>query len=615
MKNVFRKTLALITTTALFATMSISAFAAKFPDVGETDYGWAIEAIETMADEGIIKGYEDGTFNPAKTVSKLESPVLLSRILGSAKEETARISESSWDVYGEEIAEFELPYGEEEISYLLGRGVLSVEELEDYIDKDNRDVALKRYEIAILLTKAVDAEKSLKAEIYSSLTYADADDIPAQAKKYVAYVTEAELMNGMEDNTFVPNGTVTRAQAAVVLFKLRNSTQYEFKKGVVSSISPTSRQIKVQVDEENIISHFITTETIIRYNGVVIGINDISVGYDAVLTYKSGKLYAIDFTDALIDDIIKASFAGSATSTAKGTTVTVNVIGDTDITVPTEKTIFKLSENCVITFNNNTCSLASIKPGSYVKLTVKEGEVTVIEAQNKESTFSGRIDEVILDPVYKLRIEANGGNVDEYLLDSGVKVTRNGKSVSAREVLAGDTVSVTTNYGIIKSIVASSRQTKKTGVIKEVIISKSPKITLTSEGIDTTYYVTTDAKITLSGKDATFYDLRVGLSTSVELESDTVVAIESVVSDEIITWAGTVTLVNSSYGLIQIEFMDVVTGHTRTESVFVKSTATIVDYETQKTKKLAAVTPGMKVNVTGTMQTGLFEANTIIIIG
>ena len=258
-------------TFCIMVAAPISAFAAKFPDVTETDYGWAIEAIETMADEGIIKGYEDGTFNPAKTVSKLESLVLLSRILGSGKEETARISEASWDVYGEEIAEFELPYGNEEIAYLLGRGVVSVEELEDYIDKSNRDVALKRYEIAILLTKAVDAEKDLKAEIASSLTYADADDIPAQAKKYVAYVTEAELMNGMEDNTFAPNATVTRAQAAVVLFKLRNSTQYEFKKGVVSLISPTSRQIKVQIDEENIISHFITTETIIRYNGVVIG--------------------------------------------------------------------------------------------------------------------------------------------------------------------------------------------------------------------------------------------------------------------------------------------------------------------------------------------------------
>jgi len=182
-------------------------------------------------------------------------------------------------------------------------------------------------------------------------------------------------------------------------------------------------------------------------------------------------------------------------------------------------------------------------------------------------------------------------------------------------VLAGDTVSVTTSYGIIKSLVATSRASAKTGIIKEVIISSTPKLTLTYDGVDTTYYVTTDAEITLSGVKSTFYDLRVGQATTIKLDSDTVVAIESAASDEVVTWAGTVTLVNSSYGLIQLEFVDAATGQTRTESVFVKDKATIVDYATQKTKKLSAVTAGMKVNVTGTMQTGLFEANTVIIIG
>ena len=67
MKKQTKKALAVITAAALSVTMSISAFAAKFPDVTEKTYPWAIEAIESMADEGIIKGYEDGTFNPAKT--------------------------------------------------------------------------------------------------------------------------------------------------------------------------------------------------------------------------------------------------------------------------------------------------------------------------------------------------------------------------------------------------------------------------------------------------------------------------------------------------------------------------------------------------------------------
>ena len=615
MKKQTKKAFAVITAAALSVTMSISAFAAKFPDVTEKTYPWAIDAIESMADEGIIKGYEDGSFNPAKTVSKLESLVLISRILGVNNEKTSRIVEAAWDVYGEDIAEYELPYGKDEIAYLLGKNVISVDELEEYIDAAHRDDALKRYEVAILLTKAMDAEAALKAELATGLEYADTSDIPANAKKYVAYVSDQELMQGMEDNKFAPNDTVTRAQAAVVLHKLKNTTDYEFKTGIVSAVDQTTRQIKIKEAEDSVLSHYLTADTIVRYNGTIIGINDISVGYDAVVTYKSGKLYSVDFTDALIDDVIKGAFSGSANSTAKGTTITVNVIGDNDTQLSSEKTTFKLSDECVITYNNNTCALASIKAGSYVKLTVKEGIVTVLEAQNKENTFSGRVDEVILEPVYKLRIEANGGEVDEYLLNSEVKVTRNGKTVSVREVLAGDTVSVTTSYGIIKSLVATSRASAKTGIIKEVIISSTPKLTLTYDGVDTTYYVTTDAEITLSGVKSTFYDLRVGQATTIKLDSDTVVAIESAASDEVVTWAGTVTLVNSSYGLIQLEFTDAVTGQTRTESVFVKDKATIVDYATQKTKKLSAVTPGMKVNVTGTMQTGLFEANTVIIIG
>ncbi len=615
MKKQTKKAFAVITAAALSVTMSISAFAAKFPDVTEKTYPWAVEAIESMADEGIIKGYEDGSFNPAKTVSKLESLVLISRILGVNNEKTSRITEAAWDVYGEAIAEYELPYGKDEIAYLLGKKVLSVDELEEYIGAAHRDDALKRYEVAILLTKAMDAEASLKAELAGELEYADTSDIPANAKKYVAYVSSQDLMQGMEDNKFAPNDTVTRAQAAVVLYKLQQITDYEFKTGIVSAVDQTTRQIKIKEAEDSILSHYITTDTIVRYNGTIIGINDISVGYDAVVTYKAGKLYSVDFTDALIDDVIKGAFSGSANSTAKGNTVTINVIGENDTQIPTEKTTFKLSDECVITYNNNTCSLASIKAGSYVKLTVKEGLVTVLEAQNKENTFSGRVDEVILEPVYKLRIEANGGEVDDYLLNSEVKVTRNGKTVSVREVLAGDTVSVTTSYGIIKSLVATSRASAKTGIIKEVIISSTPKLTLTYDGVDTTYYVTTDAEITLSGVKSTFYDLRVGQATTIKLDSDTVVAIESAASDEVVTWAGTVTLVNSSYGLIQLEFVDAATGQTRTESVFVKDKATIVDYATQKTKKLSAVTAGMKVNVTGTMQTGLFEANTVIIIG
>ena len=119
MKNVMKKIVAVASAATMCVTLSLTSFAAKFPDVTKDNYPWAIDAIELMADEGIIKGYEDGTFNPAKTVSKLESLVLVSRILGVGNAANERVVEAAWDVYGDDVAEYELPYGANEVAYLI----------------------------------------------------------------------------------------------------------------------------------------------------------------------------------------------------------------------------------------------------------------------------------------------------------------------------------------------------------------------------------------------------------------------------------------------------------------------------------------------------------------
>ena len=81
MKKYLKKAIAVLTAATMVLTFGMTAFASVFPDVTEENYPWAIEAIESMAEDGIVKGYEDGKFLPANTVSKLESLVLISRIL------------------------------------------------------------------------------------------------------------------------------------------------------------------------------------------------------------------------------------------------------------------------------------------------------------------------------------------------------------------------------------------------------------------------------------------------------------------------------------------------------------------------------------------------------
>lgn len=50
----------------------------KFIDVPETH--WAYKAIEELAEMGIINGYEDGTFQPNKPVTRAEVAAIITRL-------------------------------------------------------------------------------------------------------------------------------------------------------------------------------------------------------------------------------------------------------------------------------------------------------------------------------------------------------------------------------------------------------------------------------------------------------------------------------------------------------------------------------------------------------
>lgn len=615
MKNYFKKAVAAIAAATMTLTIGLTSFASVFPDVTKETYPWAIDAIESMAENGIILGYDDGTFNPAKTVSKLESLVLISRILGFSDENNESLVTSGIDFYGAEIDKYNLNYGHDEIAFLLMKGVITIDELDEYISELNRNDGLKRYEVAVLLTKALDYAVSVSSVNAETMKYTDVSEIPANAKKHVAYVSEIGLMQGLEDGRFAPNDTVTRAQAAVVLYKLQAMTSYTYNAGIVASVDQKTRVIKLQKDSETI-SITASSGTILRYKGQSIGINDVEIGFDSVVTYKDGSVYAIDFTDAMIDEIVYGSFISSGSNTVNGITITLYELDEYDTDVDTNKRVtYKVDKNAIITYNDNACTLSSLKPSNYLKLTVEQGIVTVIEAKAKDSKISGRVNKVILEPVYMLSIEDNDGNINDYLVSSNVSIRKNNASVSAREILEGDSVSITLAYDRISSVVATSKTTSKSGVIKEVVISATPRITISVDGTEISYSVTNDASITVGGIASSFYDLRVGMSVQYTLESDTIVLLKTTASSDVTTWEGTVVLVNASYGLLQIEFVDPLTGATRNESVFVKSNASIVDYATQKDKKISAIKAGNKVSVTGSMVSGIFEAGTVVITG
>lgn len=613
-----RKTRIVSLTTAIFIIMSLFAVssAATFKDVPADTYSWAVNEIESMSKSGIIKGYEDNTFRPDKSVSKLEALVLTARVLGSENPSNSNITETAIENFGDTIDTYKIGFGQNEIAYLMAKGILTTSELSSYISSDVASTGTKRYEMAVILTKALDAEEEVSKNVMTSLEYADSQDIPAYAKKYVEYVSNQGLMNGVSGNKFSPNTDVTRAQAAVMLNKLINLTNYTYQSGVVAEMDTASRIIKLK-DNSEYKQYTVDSSVLLRFEGTKITINDIGTGYDAVATFKNGSLYAIDFVTAMLDAEIYGSVAAKS-SLGANPSISVYEIKSTDASVNSSsdnKTSYTLSDNCVITASGSSSTFADIKTGSYIKLTVAKGKVSVLEILPTESTITGRISDIEVTPVCKITVEKTNGTTESYNVASNVTVTKNSSKMTIADVVVGDTVSVTTTYGFASKLVATSKTQEKSGVITEVIISANPRITMKIGESYITYPVTKDCQFVITGKaEPNFYDLRAGTAATVKIESDTIVQINTDSSDEINQISGTVMSVNTSYNLVQITYVDSLSGTTMSEPVFVKNKASIIDISNGSTIKLSNIKTGSKITAFGSRNNGVFEATTINVV-
>ena len=199
---------------ALFAAilcgaLTISAAAQTFSDVPETH--WAYPQIEKAAAEDAIRGYADGTFQPAAPLTVAHFTVILARSFYKEDYNTAL----SWITPDAKFVEW----------YSAAQWVAEDHGLFKNMTSDILD-PLSRYEMALeiynlLLSKGCEFTRDMVRSGMASIQ--DIDRFPNDTiRNAVACLYSKGILMGYDDGRFYGDEIPNRAQASMIYCRLRN---------------------------------------------------------------------------------------------------------------------------------------------------------------------------------------------------------------------------------------------------------------------------------------------------------------------------------------------------------------------------------------------------------
>ena len=172
----------------------------RFSDV-PADH-WAYDAIISLAGQGVINGYENGTFEPGKNITRAEIATIAARATGLSTENIGSLQFN--DVSG---SEWFVKY----LAAAYGAGIVA-----GYDDNTFRPNELvTRQDLCCMLYRAFfkDAEA-----VDSEMTFSDREDISDYSVEAVSDMCGRGILSGRENNTFCPKQYATRAEVARVVY-------------------------------------------------------------------------------------------------------------------------------------------------------------------------------------------------------------------------------------------------------------------------------------------------------------------------------------------------------------------------------------------------------------
>lgn len=202
-KKIFNSILALVVIAVSTITASVPSFATNFSDI---ENHWAKSYIEMISTYNAVSGYPDGSYKPNDTIKRIEFIAIIVNSQGYG------LRNRSEDEY----------WGQPYIETALSTGLIVSNEYGD-LEVQTFDENISREEMASIVVNAYlksggSVDPSIMDEASSKLNDFGAVDSGYYSKALAAVALD--FISGYPDGTFAPKRSATRAEAAIISYKL-----------------------------------------------------------------------------------------------------------------------------------------------------------------------------------------------------------------------------------------------------------------------------------------------------------------------------------------------------------------------------------------------------------
>lgn len=191
-------------------------------------YDWAAEAVKEMVDGGAMTA--TGMFRPAEKITRAEFAGALLRTLSLSGEQGENF---------EDVSE-ETPYAKE-IAIGKALGILQGTGENLY----QPDAAITRQDLVTIVLRAVEATG--KTGEKGTLTFPDAASVSEYARDAVSVMAGKGIVVGNEEGFFMPQNFTSRAEAAIILHRVKNAAWKEIEKEEEPEPEKPKEEEKVQI--------------------------------------------------------------------------------------------------------------------------------------------------------------------------------------------------------------------------------------------------------------------------------------------------------------------------------------------------------------------------------